>query len=91
MNMKIKHKHFEHLKGEIESVLEKYPGLVQEYETGNFPRSESTKNLQQRFCFDLAYGAGLSRWISDNLYPYMNDNDLFTALKRIAPTVERKY
>ena len=33
--MKIKQEHFEHLKSEIESVLEKYPGLVQEYETGN--------------------------------------------------------
>ena len=89
--MKIKQEHFEYLKNEIESALEKYPNLVQEYETGNFPRSESTKNLQQRFCFDLAYGAGLDRCISENLYPYMNDDHLFTALKRIAPTVARKY
>jgi len=89
--MKIKQEHFEHLKNEIESVLEKYPGLVQEYETGNFPRSETVKDLQQRFCFDLVYGAGLNRWISENLYPYMSDDHLFTALKRITPTVARKY
>ena len=89
--MKIKNEHFEHLKGEIESLLEKYPGIVYEYQTGNFPRSDKVKNLQKRFCFDIVYGAGLSKWVSDNLYPYMNDDHLYTALKRIVPTVERKY
>lgn len=29
--------------------------LVTKYETGNYPRSEITKNLNVRFCFDVYY------------------------------------
>ena len=89
--MKIKQQHFQHLKTEIEAVLSKYSGLVEEYETGQFARSESVKDLQKRFCFDLLFGAGLSRWVSDNLYSYMNDQHLYTALKAICPTIERRF
>ena len=89
--MKIKPEHFQHLKTEINVILSKYDRLVEEYETGQFPRSEKVKDLQRRFCFDVLFGAGLSRWVSDNLYPYMNDDHLYTALKAICPKLERKF
>ncbi len=89
--MKIKPEHFEHLKTEIEAILSKYDRVVDEYERGQFPRSEKVKDLQRRFCFDVLFGAGLSRWVSDNLYPYMNDDHLYTALKAICPKLERKF
>ena len=89
--MKIKPEHFEHLKTEIEAILSKYDRVTEEYEKGQFPRSEKTKDLQRRFCFDVLFGAGLSRWVSDNLYPYMNDEHLYTALKAICPKLERKF
>ena len=89
--MKIKKEHFNYLKSEIDAVLAKYPNVAQEYELGQFPRADRVKNLQERFNFDLFYGAGLSKWASDNLYAYMDDSHLSTALKRICPKVERKY
>ena len=47
---------------EIDKVLEKYNQdnkLVTEYQSGNFKNSQSVKDLQMRFCFDIMYGAGL--------------------------------
>ena len=89
--MKIQRDHLEYLQAKIDAVLDKYPNVVQEYELGHFPRSEKVKDLQQRFNFDLLVGAGVSTWVSENLYPYLDDTHLRTALKRICPKVERKY
>ena len=92
--MKITKDHFNHLKAAIDEILAKYNDngqLVYEYEQGLFPRSDKTKDLQRRFCFDLLYGAGLTQFVCKNLYPYMNDDHLYTALKSIAPSVKRKF
>lgn len=89
--MKIKPEHFQHLKTEIEAILSKYDRLVEEYETGQFPRSEKVKDLQKRFCFDLLHGAGLNRFVCNDLYSYMNDDHIYTALKAICPKVQRRF
>ena len=89
--MKITQDHFDFLKSEIEKTLAKYPDLVEEYESGDFPRSDKVQDLQKRFCFDVLYGSGLSRWVSDNLSSYLTDDHIFTALKKICPVVVRKY
>ena len=88
--MKITTKHFNHIKTEIEKVLVNYPNLVSEYETGNFPRSEKVKDLQKRFCFDLMYGAGLNKFVCSELYSYLNDDHIYTALKKICPTLNKQ-
>ena len=91
--MKIKPEHYEYLRAEIDSVFERYPAhrLIEEYETGQFARSDKTKDLQKRFCFDLMYGCGLSSWICTELYPYLDDSHIYTALKSICPTVTKRY
>ena len=89
--MKMKLKHFNHIKTELESLLNKYPRLIEEYEAGLFPRSEKVKDLNVRFRSDLMYGAGLSKWVSDNLYSYLNDKHIDTALRTIVPKVNRNY
>lgn len=92
--MKIKPEHSEHIRSEINIVLEKYNvdnKLVDEYETGQFARSDRVKDLQKRFCFDLAFGAGLNKFFCDELYPYMDDNHIYTALKKVCPKVKRRY
>ena len=89
--MKIKQQHFDHLKVEIETVLFKYNQdnkLVEEYQRGDYPRAESTQDVQRRFCFDVMYGAGLNKFVCDSLYPYLNDDHIYTALKAICPKVE---
>ncbi len=91
--MKIVQAHFKHMEAEINKVLTQYgqDNLVKEYEQGSFSRSNRTKDLQKRFCFDLAYGAGLNKFFSQTLYEYANDDHIYTALKRICPTVTRKF
>lgn len=89
--MKIKKEHFEHMKQEIESFLEKYPTAVKDYEEGRFVRSEKVKDLQKRFCWDMSYHAGLGSFLCDELYQYMDDSHYYTALKSICPKVVRKY
>mgnify|MGYP003627780074 CR=1 FL=1 len=90
--MKITAEHFEHMKAEILAVLLKYNAdnrLVEEYSQGLYPRADKTKDVQRRFCFDVMYGAGLSRFVCNNLYSYLNDDHIYTALKAICPTIER--
>ena len=92
--MKITTKHYNELKDAIDIVLSNYNqdnALVIEYENGRFPRSKDTKDLQRRFCFDVLFGAGLSSWVSCTLYPYLNDDQVYTALKRICPKVTKQY
>lgn len=79
------------IKAAIDNVLAKYPNIVQEYEQGNFARSDRVKDLQTRFNFDLIYGTGLSSWLCDNIYSYANDNHMASFLKSICPTVTRNY
>ena len=90
--MKMKPEHFEHIKSEISEVLLKYNTdnkLVEEYRQGLYPRADKTKDVQRRFCFDLLHGAGLSSFVCDNLYQYLNDDHIYTALKAICPAIER--
>ena len=92
--MKITKEHFDHLQVSINEILTKYNDhgqLVAEYEHGLFSRSEKTKDLQRRFCADLLYGAGLNGFVCKELYPYLNDDHIYTALKAIAPTLTRKF
>ena len=83
--------HYEKLRQEINLVLKKYPNIVDEYERGLFPRSEGVKDLQLRFNFDLLHGSGLAKWVCDELYPYLNDNHIKTALNSICPKLIKKY
>jgi len=88
--MKIKQEHFEHLQAAINEVLAVHnPNgeLVDCYESGNFHNADKCKDLQKRFCFDVLYGAGLNKFVCDELYTYMDDTHIYTALKAICPTV----
>ena len=91
--MKITHENYIYLESAIETVLTKYPNVIEEYETGQFARADRVKNLQRRFCFDVLSGAGIAKWVSTNLYGLndMNDDHVFTALKAICPTLTKRY
>ena len=92
--MKIRQEHFDHMKREIDRKAEElggWPVLVEKYETGRFNNADKVKNLQMRFCFDMSYFAIPSKWICDELYPYVNDDHIFTALKAICPNVTKRY
>lgn len=88
--MKIKEEHFIFLKNAVAETLSVHNSrneLVIAYERGEFHNSEKTKDLQRRFCFDILYGSGLTKWVCKTLYPYLNDDHIYTALKAICPQV----
>lgn len=79
------------IKNAIDGVLAKYPNIVEEYNLGNFARSDEVKDLQTRFNFDLLYATGLNSWVCDNVYSYADDTHIQSFLKSICPTVTRNY
>lgn len=92
--MKITKEHFEHIKSAIETVFKINGGkekIVEMYETGNFRNAENVKDLQKRFNFDMLYAAGLTNFVCDELYSYLNDDHIATALKKICPPVTKRY
>lgn len=89
--MKIKPDHFEHLKKAVSETLAIHNAngeLVAAYERGEFHNSDKTQDLQKRFCFDVLYGAGLTKFVCDTLYSYLNDEHIYTALRAICPVVK---
>lgn len=78
---------------EIDHKLSTVTDLIRKYERGEFPRSDKVKDLQRRFCFDMLYGARTAGFVSGMLllYAYLDDDQIYTALKNILPIVERNY
>ena len=92
--MKIKQEHLSYMKVVIDKFIEVNGGkesLIEKYETGNFTRSETVKDLNTRFCFDMLYKSNLLIWVIDNIYPYANDAHIETALKSILPKLVKRY
>ena len=92
--MKISKDQFKHLSDTINEFLKTkdVPALCAAYENGNFIRSDKVKDLHQRFCIDVCYAAGLKRYVHDTVFTDgVGYNHLYTALKRIVPTVTRHY
>ena len=92
--MKIKNEHYAIIESAINELLCVHNSkgeLVACYESGDFHKSEAVTDLQKRFCFDVLYGVGLNSFICQEIYPYLDDSHLYTALKSICPTVTKKY
>ena len=91
MKLKISQYHFDILQGAISDLLLERPDLVQLYETGQFQNSDRVKDLNMRFRWDMLHCAIGSSWICSNLYSYLDDRHIDSALKKIVPTIVRKY
>ena len=85
--MKMTTEHYNYIKERIDKVIAENPGVVESYKNNDFPRAELTKDKTKRFCFDLLRASVPSKWICDELYPYIADPHIYTALKRICPSV----
>jgi len=86
--MKMNKVHYKQLKAAITPSIEDKVSL---YERGKFPRSDKVKDLNKRFRWDLLVENFSPIWISDNLYSYLNDVHIDTALRKIVPSITRKY
>jgi hypothetical protein len=82
--MKIRPEHLAHLRRLIQP--HDTPERRQRYLAGYFPRSERTKDVDMRYRWDLLWEGGLGDFLSRDLYPYLNDDHIDTALRSfIAP------
>jgi hypothetical protein len=73
--MKIQSEHYEHMKSAISAVAVQHP--VADYRTANPTFTD------MRVRWDYCHAAGLTPWTCANLYSYMNDEHIDTALRHI--------
>jgi len=82
--MKMTEKHYREIKQAINILLEAHPELPESYIAGDFYRSELVKDIDKRYRWDLLNFSNISaKYICDNLYSYLNDIHIDTALKSI--------
>lgn len=92
--MKITDTHFAELKEKIEHRLSAdRQGMLSpgKYENGAFHNASKVKDLQRRYCFDVLYSSVPASWICRELYPYLTDDHIYSALKAICSKVEKRY
>jgi hypothetical protein len=75
--MKMQTAHFDHIAEKIAAL--DTPALRAAYRDAGLSL--------KRYQWDVTWKAGLSAYICDTLYPYLNDDHIQTALNRIIPTI----
>lgn len=96
--MKMNAEDFEFLNKAIQGIIDNYgeEKLVKDYEQGNFTNAYRVTDLQMRFCFDILWlahkdVAGFKEFHLKRLYSYLNDDHIYTALKRVCPKVSKRF
>ena len=89
--MKITLEHLEVMRQAVDKVLADNPDCAAMYEQGRFHNADKVRDLQLRFCSDIGYAAGLSKFYCNTIYKYANDAHIYTAMKKLCPTVTRAY
>ena len=74
--------HYNHLSSQIHSWLDIEKIDLEEFKTFYKEKGLSTKRMR----WDLLHRAKLTPWMCANLYPYLNKDNIDTALRRITNT-----
>ena len=82
--MKMKPEHYKHIETQILDIC--FDNDVVAMEQCRVMAYERQGLTNKRFRWDLLYMAGLSTWICDNLYTYLDDDQIDTALRKITNT-----
>jgi len=85
--MKMEWEHYCHLRDAISKVWTQEKHNLHRQFIVNEGKS---KDVERRLRWDWLYYAQMSSWICANLYPYINDNHINTALKRIMADLDKK-
>lgn len=81
--MKIKPEHYSELESKIVAFINTNREAVLAHREA-LKADARVRDLDKRFRWDLSRAAGItSVWMCDVLYPYMNDDHIDTALRRI--------
>ncbi len=81
--MKMTQQHYATLKAMIEPLAGKI-ATHREY----LVNENKSKDVEKRLRWDLSYAAKATAWICDNLYSYLNDAHIDTALRSIVAELE---
>lgn len=81
--MKIKPEHYAHIKTCISELKEKIKPH-REY----LIKEGKAKDIEKRLRWDMFWATKQTHWVCDNLYSYMNDDHLDTALRHIMAELE---
>lgn len=81
--MKIRPEHLAYLKSKIDALSPSTVAFIKE----SIRTQNKYKDFGTRLRFDLLYASVPSSWICDNLYPYMNDDHINSALKAVVKEV----
>ena len=73
--MKITSEHYGKLSAAVLGQLAARPGIAAKYAEAGLS--------EKRFRWDLLWACNLSGWITSELYPYLNDDHIDSALRRI--------
>lgn len=90
MSLKMSKEHYSTLESLINNELTAHPDLVTQYETGQFPRSDRVKCLQDRWAWDLYYRV-ITRELGSEIDAYLNGDHIHSALKRLCPRIIKRY
>jgi hypothetical protein len=86
--MKIKTEHYEAIKTAFQKLgAVTISGYRDWLLSPHNPRP--AKDVEKRLRWDFLYTTPGSQWVSDNLYPYLDDTHIDTALKSIVAEIER--
>ncbi len=85
--MKMTKEHFTALRDLIEENF-LTSEIVEKYETGKFPLSNRVKDLNMRFRWDLFWSVSEDWGVQAGIY---FDSHIDTALRKIVPTITRRY
>jgi len=85
MALKIHPEHYEVIKARFKELH----GQIEPSSFAYWRKEYENEGLsEKRFVWDLYYTSGLTGFTCDVLYKYMNDNHLYSALRRIVKEIE---
>ena len=81
--MKVTLDHRDHMKTAMRKRLDSYvPSHLSAY-LDTIQHDPRVTDWEKRYRWDLCHASGLTPWICKELYPYVNDTHIDTALKAI--------
>jgi len=88
--MKIKNEHYNHMKSEIEKLFQNNLSNIDNHrsvlETDN-----RVKDIKKRMRWDLLNATNLTTFVCRELYQYLDDTHIDTALRNIMKELNAKY
>ena len=79
--MKMTQEHFQTLKALLEPVDTEERRTL--YRESRYPRAELTKDVNKRYRWDCLYATGEANSIMSDLYAYLNDEHIDTAMRNL--------